>query len=139
MKAYQVPRLPTAFSVDSTKGRKRPRKNNGGHLKFIRGLRCCSCGTSANIEAAHVRYGDPRYGKRSAGIGEKPDDRWTVPLCNNCHVRGVDSQHNTGEKKFWTRLKIDPLALALALWGISGDDEAGEQIVGEHRRLAGRA
>lgn len=53
------------------------------------------------IEVAHVRIGT------GAGMGQKPHDWHTVSLCRECHAR----QH-TGERTFWTKANIDPIALA---------------------------
>ena len=38
------------------------------HLKFVRSRACSVCGSTVNVEAAHVRLGS------NAGIGRKPDD-----------------------------------------------------------------
>ena len=32
--------------------------------------------------------GSLAHGKRESGKGEKPDDRWAVPLCAGCHLDG---------------------------------------------------
>jgi len=71
------------------------------HTTFVRGFACAMCGSTVNIEAAHVRMGS------GAGIGQKPDDWRTVPLCAGpnanidrqlgCHNR----QHIIGEPTFW--------------------------------------
>jgi len=117
----------TAFSAISI--RKRPRIENRNHLIFIRKLPCVVCLTRRNVEAAHVRMGNPLYGKRQAGMGEKPNDAFTVPLCMSHH----DEQHSMNEAAFWMALAIDPLQLALSLFGSSGDEEAAEQIIRVHR------
>ena len=38
-------------------------------------------------------------------------------------------QHQFGELRFWSVLRIDPLNVAFGLWTVSGDIEAGERIV----------
>jgi hypothetical protein len=38
-------------------------------------------------------------------------------------------QHEFGELRFWSTLRIDPLNVALRLWTASGDINAGERIV----------
>jgi len=38
-------------------------------------------------------------------------------------------QHEFGELTFWSALRIDPLNVALRLWTMSGDINAGERIV----------
>jgi hypothetical protein len=119
----------TAFSAISI--RKRPRIENRNHLAFIRKLPCAVCGTRRNVEAAHVRMGNPLYGKRQAGMGEKSDDKHSVPLCAAHH----DEQHAMNEAAFWMALAIDPLRLALALFDSTGDEERAEAIIRAHREI----
>lgn len=82
--------------------RKRERRwRSPAHASFVRGFCCAMCGSTTNIEAAHVRLGS------GAGIGQKPDDWRVVPLCAGpnsnklgqlgCHNR----QHIRGEQSFW--------------------------------------
>jgi hypothetical protein len=66
-----------------------------------------------------------RTGTDGGGIGVKPGDRYAVPLCAACHAK----QHRIGELTFWSALHIDPLSVALRLWSISGDAEAGQRTV----------
>jgi len=89
------------------------------HLAFVRQLPCVACGKVAPSEAAHVRTGT------DGGVGVKPADRYTVPLCAACHAR----QHRIGELSFWSARRIDPLNVALRLWTVSGDIKAGERTV----------
>jgi hypothetical protein len=117
----------TAFSTLNI--RKRPRIENRNHLAFIRKLPCVVCLTRRNVEAAHVRMGSPLYGKRPAGMGEKPDDKFSLPLCARHH----DEQHAMNEAAFWMALAIDPLQLALSLFDSTGDEERAEQIIRAHR------
>jgi hypothetical protein len=56
-------------------------------------------------------------GKPIAGIGAKPEDRWTVPLCHPCHMR----QHELGEVPFWQALGLDPLKISATLWACGND------------------
>ena len=65
-----------------------------------------------------------RYAKAEAGVGQKPDDSWAVPLCNKCHR----DQHKAGELVFWGTW-ADPFILALALWQATGDYERGLTII----------
>ena len=89
------------------------------HLAFIRQLPCIGCGHGAPSEAAHVRNGT------DGGVGLKPGDRYSLPLCGACHAK----QHRVGELTFWSALRIDPVDQALRLWTVSGDLEAGQRIV----------
>lgn len=105
---------------------KQPRIHSEAHLNFIRALPCVACMNNIQTEAAHVRGGDLRAAKEwCEGVGRKPHDRWTVPLCSACHRL----QHEIGEPKFWAHVEVDPVFLALALHSVSGDHEAGETII----------
>lgn len=50
-------------------------------------------------------------------MGEKPDDRWAVPLCATCHLDGPLALHRVGEHRFFARLAIDPFGIAARLHG----------------------
>jgi hypothetical protein len=89
------------------------------HLTFVRQLPCVACGKAAPSETAHVRSGS------DGGTGIKPSDRYSLSLCTSCHAL----QHEFGELRFWSALRIDPLNVALRLWTVSGDINAGERIV----------
>jgi 5-methylcytosine-specific restriction endonuclease McrA len=111
---------------------RQPRVNDKKHLAFIRQLSCIVCGNDIETEAAHIRYADRTAGKRYVGKSEKPDDRWTVPLCGGCHRK----QHSYpgGEEHFWKHhAEIDPIRAAMALSFWSGDLEYCEEIVGACR------
>lgn len=115
---------------------RQPREKAPKHLAFIRRLPCCVCvhtrggGSSKDIHAAHIRYGDIERGKRPTGAGEKPDDKWTVPLCGYHHVwGGKDAQHSHGERLWWLDRYIDPLALAIQIWEHTGDEPACVEII----------
>ena len=101
-----------------------PKAKNNEHLRYIRQLPCLVCGDNTSTEAAHVRMADARAAKSITGIGIKPADSWTVPLCGRHHRR----QHEVGEAHFWSQWGIDPVFKAMALWINSGDIEAGEEI-----------
>ena len=100
------------------------RQKAGAHLAFIRSLPCVVCGRSG-VEAAHVRFTELRAAKPITGMGIKPDDSWTLPLCPEHHRE----QHKGNERAFYVAHGIDPIFVALALWRATGDNEAGEQIV----------
>lgn len=108
---------------------RQPRVHTETHLDFIRGLPCIICGNPIETEAAHIRFHDLRAAKEPTGIGRKPDDRWTLPLCGQDHRR----QHSMNEREFWRTEGIDPIFCALALWAVSGDHYAGTIIVGNAR------
>lgn len=68
-----------------------------------------ACGTATAIECAHVRTGT------NGGVGIKPGDCWTVPLCRDCHAR----QHQIGEPEFERQWGVDLKAVAKALYQAS--------------------
>lgn len=70
---------------------------NAKYLAYIRTNDCAACGRNAPSQAAHVRMGG------DGGMGLKPSDYRTVPLCGSCHYR----QHQIGERKFWDQ-QVDP-------------------------------
>jgi hypothetical protein len=104
---------------------KHPRIHNEAHLDFIRSLPCLITGENTSVEACHVRFSDARVDKQNAGVGAKPSDIWTVPLCGAQHRR----QHTMSEVRFWKEVGIDPIFYALALWAVSGDYERGCRII----------
>jgi len=102
-----------------------PRQFYPDHLAFIRTLPCLVCANDIETEAAHIRMSDWSIAKPMTGVGTKPDDYYTVPLCSEHHRQ----QHAHGnERKWWERFNIDPVKVALALYVASGDFERGEQI-----------
>ena len=111
-----APRIPRTVAHGKPKLNFRKRVQ---HLAFIRQLPCVACGKAAPSDAAHVRTGT------DGGVGMKPADRYAVPLCTACHAK----QHRVGELSFWSALRFDPLNVALRLWTVSADLEAGERIV----------
>jgi hypothetical protein len=97
---------------------RRPRILDPGFLKFTRTLPCCVCGTIGMSQAAHIRMGNVSLKKLPAGMREKPDDIWCVPLCGphlgiypaviGCHAE----QHAMNERDFWERSGMDPFVIA---------------------------
>lgn len=101
---------------------RRPRVKNHKHLDFIRGLPCVICKnitTQFPSEAAHIRFSEIRHGKRAVGAGEKPDDRWVLPLCAEHHRE----QHSTSESLWWKEQGIDPHVVAALLYSHSVSDD----------------
>jgi hypothetical protein len=70
-------------------------------------------------DAAHVRIG------ALAGIGQKPSDRRTTPLCHKHHME----QHSVGERTFWARLGRDPEQVIVDLNRTYPDIEAMTAVV----------
>lgn len=135
--ASRVPYHPEAFSVPR---QKRPRREAGSHLAFIRKLPCCICGSYAKVQPAHLRMSSAVHGKFNSGVGAKPDDAWVTPLCEPHHLTLPDAQHVIGdEAAFWAKHRIDPFLLALSLWRVTGREDEAEQIISETRSLAQKA
>jgi len=123
--AHSVLRPPTAFTLDGRRSRtKQPRQNASGHLAFIRELPSLVPGPGP-VEAAHIRYGAPIYGKPKVGMAEKPDDKWVVPLCAAEHRR----QHDMNERDYWASVEIDPVLVAALLWAHTGNHDAAVLII----------
>lgn len=95
-----------------------PRERDEAHLAAIRALPCLKCGTVPCGEAAHVRMPSGAHGKKS-GMGMKPDDSWSAPLCHRCHME----QHKIGEQRFWHDLGINPILLCVKLSAVSPDHD----------------
>jgi len=104
---------------------RQPRQRDEAHLNFVRSLPCLICLDDTSTEAAHIRYAEPRAGKRWVGGQEKPDDAFAVPLCGKHHRE----QHTRREVEWWQWQGIDPIKVSLALFRVSGDHERGAQIV----------
>lgn len=92
---------------------RQPRVEDAAHLAYVRTLACLVCHRPGPSDPAHLRSAAPQYGKPPTGLGEKPSDRWTLPLCRTHH----DEQHKGAELSFWLRHGIpDPFAVAMALY-----------------------
>jgi hypothetical protein len=96
------------------------------HLAFIRTLPCIVCKERTETEeAAHVRGKDPSIAKPMTGMGIKPPDFYTLPLCGQHHR----DQHEMNEREFWEEAGIDPVKKALALYAHSGDHAVATRII----------
>jgi len=104
---------------------KQGREKDNAHLAFIRRLPCLACTAEGHSDAAHVRYADLGRGKSHTGMGMKPDDKWTVPLCRVCH----SLQHRQNERAFWDGVGIDPLEMAENLDEYSGDEAKARALI----------
>lgn len=91
--------------------REAPQQRSPAHLKWIRGHECAVHGKQGHIcegriEAAHVRRGT------DGGLGVKPSDKYTLPLCSIAH----GEQHQIGESAFEKKYGIRMLDIAVKLW-----------------------
>lgn len=123
--AVEFTRPASAFALDPSRKDQGGRLEDAKHLAFIRKLPCLVTGRPAPSDAAHIRMGSPEHGKGSTGMGTKPDDCWTVPLSRKAHL----AQHGGSEREFWRRNGVDPFAIAVQLYAVSGNLEAGEAII----------
>tara|TARA_R110001606_G_scaffold227564_1_gene375614 strand:- start:22 stop:351 length:330 start_codon:yes stop_codon:yes gene_type:complete len=89
------------------------------HLMYIANKPCLICG-GIDVQAAHIRYA-------GAGIGQKPCDIFTTPLCLEHHRE----QHTMNEKMFWLLYKINPIARAMC-FALESPDKKIRQTVYEH-------
>jgi len=93
------------IAVSQQYRRSRPERNPV-YLRFIRRLPCVVCGVMRYIEAAH-------FGPR--GLGQKADDRQTLPLCHKHHRTGNDAYHRLGPARFADRHQLNVVALLTLL------------------------
>jgi hypothetical protein len=120
--------LKGAPRLKATARKHRPRREHDGkHLAAVRRCPCLSCDNDPAGEAAHLRISGP--GKLIAGMSNKPDDRWALPLCRACHTGAPSAQHRVGEVAFWAELHLDPLAIAERLYRVSPDVPAMRDVI----------
>lgn len=85
---------------------KHRRQKNGKYLSHVRGFGCLTC-NSLQSDAHHLRIA------QQSGMGTKVDDRYTVPLCRQCHM----DLHALGDENLWWSLKgVDPIAWSDEQW-----------------------
>jgi len=100
-----------------------PRQEDPKHLAFVRTRPCCLPFCKRQAEPAHIRMACLAIGKEYTGKSEKPDDKWTVPLCPYHHRIGIDCQHSMAEEEFWRLKGVNPFTVAAELWKASGGEE----------------
>lgn len=104
------------------------------HRAFISSLSCVACGRPSPSDYHHITistFGDlvipGEHGNNErGGTGFKTHDKWMVPVCRICHTK----LHAGGERRFWERHEINPLALAQSLYRNTGNRTAALGIVG---------
>lgn len=121
--AYKIARPATAFALDPS-DKKQKRIEDNPHLAFIRKLPSVISGRTP-CEACHIRTGNPTYRKKRTGGQQRPDDAWALPMTPDEHR----AQHDMNEMAFWKQHGIDPFAMALALYEVTGDIKAGRKII----------
>ena len=81
------------------------------YLEWVRKLYCVNCYRcpgAIDVVPHHVRMG------HTGGMGTKPGDNHSVPLCVDCH----NELHQIGERRFWQGNAKDPHAIASKMWAI---------------------
>lgn len=83
---------------------------------YIASKPCLIC-SRIDVQAAHIRYS-------GAGMGLKPCDVFTTPLCITHH----QEQHTMNEKMFWLLYQINPIARAMSFALESPDKKIRERV-----------
>ena len=83
---------------------------------YIASKPCLICGR-LDVQSAHIRY-------TGAGVGMKPCDIFTTPLCLLHHRE----QHSKNEKMFWILYAINPVARAVGFALESPDKKVRERV-----------
>lgn len=96
------------------------------HLALIRKLPCCICGKAPGGQAHHLKTAEKR------GVGQKVTDQWTVPLCHDDHINGVERVGSRNEVSWFNKRGINCLWLASALWKATGDLKQMRKILRAH-------
>lgn len=114
---------------------RKPRRRDEDHLAAVSELPCAvpGCGRMP-VHVAHLRYANALEGASLCGKGQKPDDWRVLPLCPQHHMHGPQAQHATNEQAFWAMHRIEPYALARALYGLSGQIDKMRFLI-EHAPL----
>lgn len=104
-----------AVHVSAAPNKRQPRVKDNAYLAHVRRQPCTLAhlgeGCEGHIDAAHLRYSNPKVGRTNPGMGNKSDDRWTLPLCRKHHTE----QHAAGnEARWWSGKGVDPDAECLA-------------------------
>ncbi len=82
------------------------------HLGYVRTQPCMSRGSNQGVQAHHIRKKRPGHFK---SMGSKVSDKYTVPLCHDCHT--LLHQPNRSEEYFWEKLCLqDPFEVAEQLY-----------------------
>ena len=111
------------FDQQPTGKKSKPVKDKD-YLSFLHNLPCIVTGRTP-VEAAHISYAEPKYGKLGRGKASKESDLWAVPLHKSEH----DRQHSMNERAYWRSVGIDPCVVALSLYVACPDVERGELII----------
>ena len=108
--------------------------NSNRHLFLVKSLPCLICGVVGPSDPHHLRHD---LAAKERGVGQKATDRWTLPLCRNCHgdVHALGSRR---EREWFEDHGYQALALADALWVNSGDLSRLHRVLLAHKLAASR-
>ena len=97
------------------------------HLALIRQLPCVECLKLPAGEAHHLKA---NTGER--GMAVRSTDRYALPMCT-IHHGAVEAVGAKRETAYFQDLGFDPIELALALWGSTGDLPKMVRVLTAHR------
>lgn len=112
---------------------RQPRILDHKYLCWLHTKPCCLTGLTP-VDAAHIRYGNEFYDKRPTGMGEKPDDKWCLPVVRSKHTE----QHSMNEQEFWRKHNIDPLALAQRYYAEYLEETGASRIIQPRKQRQSR-
>lgn len=104
--------------------------NSSAHLALIRQLPCCVCGKRPGGQAHHLKA----TGLRGAGM--RSPDKCALPMCEECHLNGVERAGSKNELDWFAKRGIQALDYAAALWTATGDLGRMFKVALEH--MAGK-
>jgi hypothetical protein len=107
--AIRGERLPAEDGAEALAIPKEHRRRDKQHLRFVAKQPCLVCGRQP-CDPHHLRFAQPR------GFGLKVSDEFTVPLCRAHHR---ELHRTTKEVEWWSRVGVEPLQSARALWSVS--------------------
>lgn len=111
---------------NKTPAEKRPGKHPE-HLENIRRLPCAVCSKAPPSECHHVKAAG------GGGMGMKVSDRWTIPLCNEHHIHGIEKAGSRNEVSWFQKRGVDALTLASALWANRHSLDAMTEVLKAHK------
>lgn len=102
--------------------------NSSAHLELIRKLPCCCCLKTPGGQAHHLKATGLR------GMGMRSPDRFALPMCEECHLHGVERAGSKNELSWFEKHGIQALELCAALFGATGDLPRMLKVLVEHTR-----
>ena len=79
---------------------KEKRLRDRKYLDSFRDAECIVCGGSGDVVGAHIRTG------HEGGMGLKPSDNLTLPLCHSCHM----SEEQSPGPEWWVEEVVKRIA-----------------------------